>query len=352
MINTYAIYIEKLHPEYRTAFKQISDYVLANNMDQIKNEEILSEVMDTFLSAQSDGKTVEQTIGNNLKTFCEQLCSEISIKSRIINFFELLHPLFTMFTILCLFDLVGMISTISNGENISFMTYRAHGSLDAYLLGGAIWIISEYVSKSFIKKYIFSKPDKYKTLSIIIRGLTILVMLAVTVYIFRDSQSDGTYLWLSFLCCAVFMIVHRIITRDSRRYKKENRISMYDLANVSSNVTNDIEDIEMKRFEKLNKKKLRKGQEKLTFEQFLDYEEKQCNNWDKKPAFYAFMAVGGTVLGTVFTYFLGGFENTYDAIFFVGIMLAAEGAVMYGLFKIVDTGTKARIKWIDPKRGE
>lgn len=352
MINTYAIYIEKLHPEYRAAFKQISDYVLANNMDQIKNEEILSEVIDTFLSAQNDGRTVEQTVGNDLKTFCEQLCSEISIKSRIINFFELLHPLFTIYTILCLFDLVDMISKISNGENISFMTYRGQGSLDAYLLGGAIFLISEYISQLFIRKYMFSKPDKYKTMSFFIRGLTISVMLAVIVYIFRDSQADGTYLWLSFLCCAVFMIVHRIITRDSRRFKKENRISIYELANVSPNVTNDIEDMELKRFEKLNKKKLRKGQEKLTFEQFLDYEEKQCTNWDKKPGFYASLAVGGTVLGTVFTYFFGGFEHFHDAIFFIGILLAAEGVLMYGLFKIIDTGTKARIKWIDSKREE
>lgn len=350
MINTYSIYIEKLHPEYRTAFKQISAYVLANNMDEIKNEEILSEVMDTFLSAQNDGKTVEQIIGNDLKAFCEQLCSEISIKSRVINFFELLHPLFTIYTILCLFDLADMMTKIFNGENISFMTYRAHGSLDAYLLGGAIVIIPGYISRLFIKKYMFSKPNKYKTLSNFISAVTILVMLAVTVYIFRDSQADGTYLWISFLCCAVFMIAYRIITRDSRRYKKENRISMHELANVSTNVKNDIENMEMKRFEKLNKKKLRKGQEKLTFEQFLDYEEKQCTNWDKKPAFYASMAGVGTVLGTVFTYFFGGFEHIYDAVFFIGIMLVAEGAIMYGLFKIVDMGTKARIKWIDSKR--
>lgn len=352
MINTYEIYIEKLDPEYRAAFKQISDYVLSNNMDEIKNEEILSEVMDTFLSAQKDGKTAEQTIGNDLKAFCEQLCSEVGVKSRIINFFELLHPLFMIYTILCLFDLVDMMTKIFNGENISFMTYRAHGSLDAYLLGGAIVIIPGYISRLIIKKYMFSKPDKYKTLSNFISAVTILVMLAVTVYIFRDSHNNGTYLWISFLCCAVFMIAYRIITSDSRRYKKENRISICELANVSPNVTNDIENMEMKRFEKLYKKKLRKGQAKLTFEEFLDYEEKQCTNWDKKPGFYAFMAVGGTALGTVFTYFFGGFEHFYDVLFFIGITLAAEGAVMYGLFRIIDTGTKARMKWITSKREE
>lgn len=343
MINTHAIYIDKLNPAYQSVFRQISDYVMTANLDEVENEEILSEVLDTFLSAQNEGKAVEQIIGNDLKTFCEQLCSEKSVKNRIIRFFELLHPVFMLFTALCLFDFVDMLS----GAEADFFTYRSSVSLSAYMTGCLIWIAAGCISNFFLKKSMFRCPKKYRLLAGIVRAVTIAVMFAALVFLFQGVETEGTYLWVSFVCCAGFLTVHRIVTRDSRRYKKENSISLLELTGASANVTADIESMEIKRFEKRNR---RKNQPALSFDEFLDCEEQNCNSWDKKPGFHAGMAVGGTILGTVFTYFVGGFEHFYDLLVFVAILLAVEGSLMFGLYKAVDAGTKARMAWIKSKR--
>lgn len=350
MINSYAIYIEKLEPEYKPVFKKISDYVYASNMDEVRNEEMLSEVMDTFLSAQSEGRSVEEVVGGDLESFCKGLCSDIGVKSRIINFLEVIYP-----TILCLgifnvLDLIDMFGKISDGEKINFFTYRSEEQLWGFLLGGLIVVIIGYVGHFFIKRLVFTRPETYKRLAFTIKALSFAAIFAVILILFGGTEVKGTYLWVSLLFCAAFMTVYRIVTRRSRQYRRENRISLSELAGESMDLSMDMEKTEMKRFEKLNKKNARRGKPELTFEQFLDHEEKSCSRWDKRPGFYVFIVIASTVLGLVFTLFFGGFEGFSDMLIFIGIMLAVESAVMYGLFRLTDIGNRAMLSWIREKR--
>ncbi|SDA26495.1 Protein of unknown function [Ruminococcus sp. YE71] len=350
MINSHAIYIEKLQPEYRSVFRKIRDYVTASNMDEIRNEEMLSEVMDTFLSAQNEGKPVEQVIGGDLGTFCRQLCSDIGVKSRVINFLEAMQPIVSVLAIFGVLDLVKMLEKLSDGEKFSILTYRGEENVPAFLLGGLMFAAVVYAGRFFIKRLVFTRPDTYKKLAFLIRAVTLVLMLAVILILFNGAEAKGTYLWVTLLFCAVFLTAYRFITRESRRYKKENRISLGEMAGTSANISLDIEQTEMKRFEKLNSKNVRKGKPELTFGQFLDREEKSCTSWDKRPAFYIFLVPASTVLGLIITTFAGGFEGFSDMLVFIGVMLAVEGAIMYGVYRLVDTGTKARLSWLRSKR--
>lgn len=350
MINSHSIYIEKLDAQYKSVFKKISDYVYANNLDEVKNEEILSEVIDTFLSAQSEGRPVDQVIGDDLKGFCEQLCSEIGIKSRVINFLEEIHFIFAFYAFLCVIDVLDLITKISDGENVDLLTYKADTDIIGFFIGGAIVVLIGYIGHFIIKRYIFTKPDTYKKLSFIIKAASFLFLVIIVLIMFSGTETEGTPLWISILICAVFLISYRFITRESRKYKKENRISLFELANTTSDFSDDMEKTELKRFEKLKKKRNKKGQPEPTFEEFLDLEEKDCTKWDKRPPFYVILALAGAVGGTVFTYFVGGFESTSDMFFFIGVILLTEALVMLGLYKLTGMGTRARLDWIKSKR--
>ena len=203
----------------------------------------------------------------------------------------------------------------------------------------------------FIRKFIFTRPKAYKKLVLGIRVFTLVFLLFCIIIVFHDNNAEeGTYLWLSALCCVVYFVIYRILTRRSRQYRKENRISLNDLVGDTGGVAVDIEKTEMKRYEKLNKKRGRKGENELSFEEFLEKEKKECTSWDKKPSFYIFLTAASTVLGVIFTYLVSGFEGIADLFVFIGVMIAAEGVLMYGLFKLTDIGTKARLNWINSKR--
>lgn len=165
-----------------------------------------------------------------------------------------------------------------------------------------------------------------------------------------EGNEEGPYLWISLIICGVYLIFRRIITKDKRRFKKENRITFNEFLGVSETVKNDTEEMEMNRFKKMNKRNAKKGLPEMTFEEFLDFEEKNCNNWDKKPPFYIAMATGSPVVFTVIVRLLNGFEQTYDMWFFFFIILVVESLLMCGSYKIINSATKSRLKWIKAKR--
>ena len=351
MLNSYAFHISKLNSEYRDVFNRIRDYVIANNIDDIRGEEMLSEVMDSFLASQEEGRDVNKVIGGDLQVYCKDLCSEIGIKSRIISVFELISPVFTIYAIMSLLDIYDYITVISSGNAVSFFSYRSHNSLLAYLIGGLIVIVTGIISRAVTRKLIFSDPARYKKISSAVRGVTVVAILLVFIFLFKDSTTpEGTYLWLGIASCVVFFGVRHIIYKDSIKYKKENSISIAEFTGIDSQAASDIENQEMKRFNKINNKNKLKGKSEISFDAFLDMEEKKCNSFDRKPAFFVVMAIGGTLLGLLLVFATGGFAIPADVVFFLIILLLAEGIIMYGLYKIINAGTRARLKWIEVKR--
>ena len=350
IINTYAIHVEKLNDEYREVFKKVSDYVTSNNMDEMRTEEILSEVMDNFLSAQEEGKSVVQVVGKNQQKFCEQLCSEKGFKTHFIHFIEGFHSCFVVYLMLNLFDFIDMIIRLSEGEKINFFTYHSRTEIVSFLCGWLIFISACYAANYFRKKYVFTSIKRYKLISGIIFAFALVFTFALVVFLLEDYDSENTYLWIGFLVCAVYLIFYHIITKDKRRFKKENRITLNEFIGVSETVRNDMEEMEMKRFEKMNKRNVKKGKPELTFEQFLDFEEKECNKWDKQPTFYIALAIGFPILVTAVLRLMNDFEHSYDMCFFFFLLLAVESLVIFGIYKAGKSGNEARLNWIKSKR--
>ena len=350
MVNSHHMYIEKLNKEYMEVFNTISKYVTASNMDEMRTEETLSEVMDTFLAAQEAGKPVEKVVGKDLQKFCESLCSEKEFKTHILHFIEGFHSCFVVYLMLNLFDLINMIISLSEGEKINFFTYRSKTDIFPFLYGVLIFTSANYAANYFRKKYMFTLIKKYKLISNFIFAFTIVFSFAFVCFLLKDYDSKNTYLWIGLLICAVYLIFYRIITKDKRRFKKENCITFNEFLGISETFKNDMEEMEMNRFEKMNKRNAKKGLPEMTFEEFLDFEEKNCNNWDKKPPFYIALATGFPVVATVILRLMNGFEQTYDMWFFFFILLVVESVIMYGLYKATNAGTKSRLNWINAQR--
>lgn len=358
MVNSHYMYIEKLNKEYMEVFNTISKYVTASNMDEMRTEETLSEVMDTFLAAQEAGKPVEKVVGKDLQKFCESLCSEKGIKTYILGFFETCHFMFIWYFLTVLLDIHFLFTSLLEGEKINFFTFRSYKDMSSFLITGIFVLVLLYSINYLKKKFMFTNPKLSKWLMPISFIFIAAVCIILVSFLPDEGSENGPYLWISLIICGVYFIFRRIITKDKRRFKKENRITFNEFLGVSENefsgvsetFKNDTEKMEMIRFEKMNKRNAKKGKPELTFEQFLDFEEKNCNNWDKKPPFYIAMATGSPVVFTVIVRLMNGFEQTYDMWFFFFIILVVESLVMYGSYKIINSGTKSRLKWIEAKR--
>ena len=200
MYNSYAYHIKNLKPEYKNVFEQICDYVRAENMDEIRSEEILSEVLDSFLTAQEAGKSADQMIGGDLGSFCRGLCAGISLRSRVVKIIEMMLPVFVLTAFSALMNFMYFLATLADGEKTDFWHFRDSINLWGYLIGIAIVIIFEFITGAVLKKAMESSSEKFRKVSSafkLIYSVLIMICAAYLVVHAKKNNFEGTYLWIT-----------------------------------------------------------------------------------------------------------------------------------------------------------
>lgn len=72
--DNYRTYTNQLSKEYLTIFKKIEAYINSSSkISPLEKNNIFLQIIDTFLSAQSDSKSVYDIIGINLKKYCDNM---------------------------------------------------------------------------------------------------------------------------------------------------------------------------------------------------------------------------------------------------------------------------------------
>ncbi|MBQ7953177.1 MAG: DUF1048 domain-containing protein, partial [Clostridia bacterium] len=69
--------------EYRETFDKIDMYVGAKQLRENTKEELMSNLLDIFLSAQEEGRPVEKLTGKNIEKFCKEFCAGFGLKARL-----------------------------------------------------------------------------------------------------------------------------------------------------------------------------------------------------------------------------------------------------------------------------
>lgn len=74
-INEYKV---KLTGEYLNQFKKIEQFIECSDGFDNRKYECLEEILDLLLTAQEDGKASEEVVGNDIKTFCNNILLGVS----------------------------------------------------------------------------------------------------------------------------------------------------------------------------------------------------------------------------------------------------------------------------------
>ncbi|MCM0648864.1 hypothetical protein NBE98_10800 [Clostridium swellfunianum] len=93
----------KLNKENRKAFDSIKQYMETSFLVSFEREEILQQVLDSMLQAQSEGKDINLFLGCNHREFCDSIIMEYSTtKSRVLGIISLIEDVI-IYTILGMF---------------------------------------------------------------------------------------------------------------------------------------------------------------------------------------------------------------------------------------------------------
>lgn len=333
MKNSYSYYTDKLEGKYKSTFCDIETYGWTVDMDGILYEEKMSELLDIFINAQEENKEIDLIVGKDINSFCENFFSEVPKTSRIKEFFDTVKR---MAWILVIFDGIDILLELSEEKTATSD------------IGGFIFIfICTYAISRLIaiatRKFFYNKLKiKYKTR----RTLIIATQIVCTVIIFmvafinlRDVVVIPSYIEVGI--AAVYLVIYYIFNYKRLKKDKLERGKAELIENI------DISEEMLNKFDKLNKKRVKKGKTPLTMDEFVAKEEKFTNKIPLINKMYLVLPVPFTIIGFIITLISDGFESNLDMAIFVAIMLGIEYLIMIPFYKMESKIYVMRKKWQD-----
>lgn len=342
MKDSYVFYTDKLRGEYKDVFEQVETYVNSLAVNEDAREERLGDFLDLLLSAQEEDRSVESVTGGDIGRFCESFCADFGPKNAFLQVLDLLKGLAWPLAVISLLE-----ALFPEDPAVGFFARRPAFNLTGFLLGWtagmAILTLINAVTRRRVLKNgerprLFRKPN---LAGVLLAGGVLLTLALIFLAEALLPDLPQPPLWACLAASVLFLLLCRVFYKRPRRGKVR-------LSEVAMEGT--IDETMTKKFAKLNKKRRKKGKPELTMEEFLDREEADCKKIEKTKLFYIalpFLITGGMTADLVLT---DGFETPLDALIYVALMLAAEAAVMAGMWKIERLGLESRRRWIAAHR--
>lgn len=175
-------YKENLNKEYRVIFDEILVYLRTSCLPEKEIEVTIQDTLSIFLEAQSKGKAVKETIGEDYKEFCDELIDELKkspeSKKRII--LSNISIFFNIITVLLTIDYgIDFLKKLLKGEGILIDYSLSMDTLIQFIMGLMIVYFTFKSMRSTSFKFNKSKKQKFKEFGILY--VIVLIFLGVLV---------------------------------------------------------------------------------------------------------------------------------------------------------------------------
>lgn len=178
---------EKLSPENKEIFDGVVLYFRSSNIKTKDIEEFLQQLLDSFLMAQNENKTIEKVLGtDDIKSYCKEIVD--TFKSTY-GKFDLVwqHIMYSGLVLSILFGTFFVTDTITNViiDHANEFTFNMDITIEN-LVQVPIVVIMEIVAFAYMKHSAFKK----------------------------SSKKDYLVLWLIFMCIiSGWVVLDRFITK-------------------------------------------------------------------------------------------------------------------------------------------
>lgn len=273
---SYLLLMDELKGEYKEAFDKVYVYTHIRNMEGNTEEEMMMNLLDMLLTAQNEGKPAAKIVGDDIEKFCESYFEEFDIKTRLtdqlpkrVNF------------LMCGMFIVVLIELLLSVSEDDFNLFTAKTDLAPFCLGiiGGIVVLvfNKVVMRPLIFKWKRISAVKYDLISI---G-TFIVMVVVLVA-FVEMTEVNISMFAVMLVSALYIVFYNIAKlvkryKENGSIKKENTASEW-MKGINESVEKELPQELVKRFEKINKRRERRGKEFMTPEEYMKKLRKEIGN--------------------------------------------------------------------------
>lgn len=330
---TYVTMQDKLQGDYKDAFVRIETYSILEQIDETHREDLMMNLLDLLLSAQEEGKPIEKVIGTDVQKFCDSYFADYLLSGK---FYNLLDIFFRAAWFGLILETCFMFSDADGHSNPLSLTSDITGYLTG--LGGSL--IFSTIFLLFAKPLIFRKGKRHTALIYLLNiagsiafGLGLLYLL--------DEQLPPIPYWL---CLSVFggYIIVFYTARAISRYRDHGSIRKRRdpdekpfFKDLAQQVDNELPAAMDKRFQRINKRRKRKGKQPMTEQEYFQKIRKEI----KISSRY----VGPIVIGLLILMLLRMIIRNYmmeglaDTVIFTAVLLICE-IPAFAIFRATITG--------------
>lgn len=321
---------EQLNGEYKDVFEKAELYGVVNNVAEDVREDLMMNLFDLLLTAQSKNKNVKYVIGNSVENFCEDYYNNYNWKERVKRLPEYIYRIVKFIFIFELLDLV----LLDSNQNLSI--FEAKSDLLPYIGGLCIGWLSMLIAYLFIKPIMFKKGvAKARLCLYIVLGLQIVACILGTVFLSDNRIMFRVYPGL--LITGLYIIIYVVgrsvwrkktygYVRKHKEYKGEYEFSFKNSFKLSNyEFAKELE----KRYIRTNKilKKFRK--KTRTPDKFTTIIRKEIENEKKYQKWMILLYIVIAIAFVVSNIIMNGIV---DSLFFAAVLIPIEGIVYYFVY--------------------
>lgn len=349
MRDSYIFYTDKLQGEYRETFDRVNMYVGTQGIDDDTREEHMGQLLDMMLSAQESGKPVKKVVGNDVEAFCKAFCSEFSWNNRVLNILDTLRSLVVGLLLFCVIDLLNLFSLWLDGTAVNVWKATISPDLCGYLLGMVVCFTAGTISNVLVRMFMF-RTNRFSmgVLRVVSCAVAAAGFVGSLVLIFGNKYTVAIPLWIVLGISAAYLVGYRLCNRKRIQERKRQKVTFGDM--VNEEICKTMPETLRKRFEKINRRRVRRGKEAFTLVEYLDWEEARLLKEARFEKF--FFPLFPLVIIACCLPHVEFEDGLWDFAFYLGIMLVLEYALFMALWRCSKKTTATWLEAIANKRTE
>lgn len=356
MRDSYVFYSDKLQGEYKEAFRQIEQYVNTQNVDEDTVEAHMGELLDTFLTAQQEGRPVSKIVGNDPESFCRNFCSEFTWENKALNIVERWRNIaWFIFVLEGLDVLLLLLGVFIDGDPISNL-WNTESTLNVtgYLLGFLI-VYLIYTGMDYVSSKILFKLKKGSLAQKLWTVAKVAVLIGCFFIIFLMMGNEALNLlvvpsWVLAAVAALYLIIYYTVNHRRIKERKANKVSFWKMVEAEAAVDfpSEFEKQMQKQYEKKNKKLAKKGKPAMSWKEFVDAREKELQKTLKTKVLFDW----GPLIIALFLGFLEYLSNGFsaDLILYIALLFVCELVCLQLVWKLVSSALKSNLTWVETQR--
>lgn len=283
MKTSYVLLEDQLKGEYKGVFERVEIYSNMVILDEDTREDKMMNLLDLMLTVQEKGEPVEKVVGRDVEEFCKFYFGDYSWWQKLLTIPIAVHRMAWFILVVCIAELLLEWEELFSGRSLASLIQiktDISGVVWGWIGGILVCMVLNVVLKPFIFRW--KRLTFWKYFGILLATAVVVILVGMALLGDREVKVS---LFGTVVVCAVYIACYllvKLLLRYYRHHSLRRQREEYETSfsqDVWENVRCTLPEEMVKRYNKINRRREKRGREGISEEAFMEKlarEERIC----------------------------------------------------------------------------